>query len=173
MDSARDSYKKWGIILIVFLLIFIPAEIALTRPNALSNFQLMLKLASQEKPKVVSLNKNINQVLQEDHPSLYYLDLEYDPSTKKLSKTDSGGNHGDLPFLLIKPSDSPLVFSYKIETISIKGDTLFTGWKSPYKTVISDKNGKYQLNIVVPYVSGETINIYSAQSEKIWEEKVK
>lgn len=178
MDSAQDPYKKFGIILIVFLLILIPSEIALTRPNAIRNFQLSLKLATQEKPKVTVVSKQISQVVQKeatasaDHPTLYYVDLLYDPALNKVTKKGSGKTTGDLEALDSKPSTSSATFNYKAEAISSQGELIYSGWGSLYKTVITIADGRYEFRVAVPYEAGEKLNIYLANNQKLWEEKI-
>lgn len=168
MDSAQDSYKKWGIILIVFLLIFIPLGITLARSNPTK-----LKLLFQEKPKVTKIDKQISEIRQEQHPSLYFVDLEYDPQTGKSSKKNSGYVNGDLPPLRSEVSFSPETFNFRVEAISPKNELILSGWGSLYKSVISTDDGKYSFRVSIPYVSGETLRVYSIGYQKLWEEKVK
>lgn len=170
MDSV-DSAKKFGIIFII-LLILIPLIIALARLNAIQNLQLKLKLATQEKPKVTVINKQISDILQEEHSNLYFVDLEYDPKTAKVTKKGSGHSHGDMDPLLSKPSSDSGTFNYRVETIYTENEAPLSGWVSFYKTVISTEDGKYIFRTSVPYISGSTLNIYSINNQKLWEEKI-
>lgn len=174
MDSAQDSYKKWGIVLIIFLLIFIPSEIGLTRPNALENLKLKFQTTFSEKPKVTVLeSRQIVQAQIEDHPKLYFVDLEYDPKTGKVIKKGSGYSNGDMAALASKPSSSSGIFNYRIETIPAKNEAPLSGWVYLYETVISTEDGKYQFRTSIPYIFGETLNIHLINNQKIWEEKVR
>lgn len=153
-----------GRVVLVSLLVVIPLSIAYLKLSIFSNIQ--------SKPKVVALNRTVDQIRQENHPSLYYFDLKYDPKSNQALKSGSGEFHGDLPLFLSRPSSDSAVFNHKIETISLKGNILFSGWQSLYKTVIEDPDGKYSFRIVVPYVSGGTVIVYSVKNEKLWEGKV-
>lgn len=158
MDSAQDKYKKWGVALIVFLLILIPAEIA------------FIKSKIVDKPQAAIINKQVSEIKQE-HPSVYFIDLEYDPNTENAVKKFSGYSNEDLTFLDREATNSAQTFTFRVEAVS-NNQILLNGWDSLYKTVITTPDGKYSFRISVPYVSGETINIYKADSKKIFEEKV-
>lgn len=172
MDSAQDSYKKWGIVLIVFLLILIPAEIALTKPNAIENLKLKFQTSFSEKPKVRVIPKE-EVAASFDHPSLYYVDLEYDPTLNKVAKLGSGKASGDLEILLPEPSSSSATFSYKVDAVSAEGKLISSGWVSLYKTVITTESGKYQFRISAQYEKGAKINIYLQNNQRLWEEQIK
>ncbi len=158
MDSAQDSYKKWRIILFIFPLILIPVFVLLLRPS---------------QPKVTKIDKQISEIRQEQHPSLYFVDLEYDPNTGKASKKSSGYFNGDLAPLKPEVSFSPEVFNYRVVTVSPTSEVLASGWESLYKNVILTDNGKYSFRVSIPYAAGETLTVYSIGYQKIWEEKVK
>lgn len=149
--------------LIILLLILIPALSALIGLNS---------YFSQPKPKVTKINKTIEQVQQESHPSLYALNLRYDPNSNTLSKINSGEFRGDLPELLQVPSSGSAVLSHKIETVSLKGKVLYKGWLSLNKSVIINNDGSYSFEVVVPYQKDETVNIYSVKGEKLWQERI-
>lgn len=170
MDSAQDSYKKWGIILIVFLLILIPAEIALTRPNAIDNLKAKFGLAADKTPET---SENKNEVTVESaHPALYFVELEYDPLTKIATRVDSGGFNGDKEALNTKPSTATNKFSYKVEAFSVSGNLLLSGWVTRSRFVISTEEGKYRFRANIPYVPGEILTITSTENKVLWSGKI-
>lgn len=171
MDSG-SQYKKIGTVLIILLLVLIPAEIALTRPNAIQSLQLQLKLTTQEKAKVKVIPKE-EVAADFNHPALYFIDLEYDPISNSVTKISSGKTFGDIEALAQNPSISSGVFNYKIEVISSKRELVSSGWVSLFKTVITKEDGTYIFRVVAPYEKGENLNIYLANNQKLWEESVK
>lgn len=173
MDSGQNSYKKWGVALIFFALIFIPAEIGLTRPNAIQNLKTRIQSFFQKPTQVTVIPKEkVEQQIREDHPSLFFVSLEYDPVLKKATGLNSGGFHGDLPPLASTPSSSSGIFNYKVETISPSGKLLSSGWVSLFESVITAENGKYHFRVTAPYSQGSILNIYSIDNSKLWEEKM-
>lgn len=159
MGFARDFFRKWWIP-IVILLLAIPASV-------------MLFQSTQQQPKITKINKQISEIRQEQHPSLYFVDLEYDPNTQKAIKKSSGYFNGDLTPLKSEISFLPEVFNYRVEAVSKTNEALVSGWESLYKNVILTEDGKYSFRVSVPYIEGETIRIYSIGYQKLWEEKVK
>lgn len=171
MDSVQDPYKRWGIVLIVFLLIFIPLEVALTKPNAISNIQTNLKLAFQKQPQAATIG-SLSEIQQEEHSNLYYVDLYYDPIKKSATKIGVGTSHGDMDPLTSNPSSSSAVFNYKVEIFSPKNQLMTSGWSSLYKNVILTLDGKYKFRVSAPYEQGGVIKVYEADGQKFWEEKM-
>lgn len=171
MEPPSDPYKKIGFIVLILLLFLIPSEIALTRPNALANLNTFFRNILQGPPKVTTLDKNISDIEAQKHPTIFYLDLLYDPISKDVSKLGSGEFHGDGQIFQNQPSSDPSAFNYKIELVSGKGDILLSGWRSPYKEVIANDQGKYKIRTSLQVEKGETIKIY-ADNQKVWEEKI-
>lgn len=153
--ESNDPYKKIGIALFVFLLILIPLEISLLKPQG---------SASNSKDKVAAA-KN-------EYPRLYFVELEYDPSTKTATRIQSGDFAGDTEYLESTPLNSPDKFSFKIETISSSGELLLSGWASRSISIITTTNGKYRFKVFVPYVTGETLTIYSIEDKILWSGKI-
>lgn len=149
--------KRW--LFLVIPLLLIPA--------------IILIFKSSQQPKITIIDKQISEIRQEQHPSLYFVDLEYDPATEKIIKKASVFSNGDMASLKDQPSISPETFSFGVEVISPSKKTLLSGWESLYKTVIETKEGKYFFRVSIPYTKGEILRIYSIGYEKLWEEEVK
>lgn len=149
------NFKKIGIFAFIFLIFFIPLYffgISLTKPNAI------------ETKKITAI--------QQDHPSLYFVDLEYNTKTKNVTKKGSGKINGDHDLLTSEPSSSSGTFSYRLETISTANELLLSGWVTLYQSVITMADGNYRFRASVPYGSGETLNIYSVDNKILWQEKI-
>lgn len=169
MDSAR---LRIGIFAFIFLLFLVPSLIAISSPRSLDILKTKFALIFQE-PKVTKIDKQISEIRQEQHPSLYFIDLEYDPKTEKVAKKASGYFNGDLPSLKSEVTFLPETFTFRIEAISPANEIVLSGWESLYKSVILTEDGKYVFRVSIPYVAGETLNVYSIGYQKLWEEKVK
>lgn len=171
MESAQDPYKKWGIVLIIFLLVLIPGEIYLLKANKnISN----LRGSSNQ----VALTNQINQSQDNSSPTKeasktsqsksFFIAIEYNPNSKIATKIGSGGFNGDSDELKTSPSSSTSKFSYKVETYSSSGQLLSSGWVSKSKFVIAEGNGKYHFRVYVPYVQGNTVKISLDNNEPLW-----
>lgn len=157
MDSAQDSYRKWGIVLIVFLLILIPAEVAFISQSKKNN---SISIKTQER-------------IQPNYPTLYFVELEYDPKTEIAAKKQAGSIKGDKGQLVeATPSSSSDKFNYKVEAVSSSGELLLSGWSSPSKSIISTSDGKYRFKTFIPYASGEIVTIYSSENKILWSGKI-
>lgn len=174
MDSAQDSYKKWGIALIVFLLILIPTEIALTRPKAIDNLKAKLGLVSEENSRITTLENKTNLILSksDENERFYFIDLVYDPTTNKLTEEKSGQAAGHLPAMAPKSSESSETLNLKLEVLS-ENEVIISGWLIKYKDFITKSDGKYHFQASFPYISQAKINIYSISGEKLLEDSIR
>lgn len=159
MEFARDFFRKWWIPVII-LLIAVPASTLLLR-------------STQQQPKITKIDKQISEIRQEQHPSFYFVDLVYDPKTEKVDKKASGYFNGELPPLKSEALVLPETFSFGVEVTSSANRIILSGWNYLYKSVITTDDGKYLFRVSIPYVSGETLRVYSIGYQKLWEEKVK
>lgn len=162
MDSAQDSYKKWGIALVVFLLILIPSGIFLFKSNLTKNLA-DIKTNTNEYPKS---DKNTIQFKS------FFIVLEYDPNLKTATKLGSGGFKGETDKFSDSPSSSNSKFSYKVETYSNSGQLLSSGWISKSKFVITGDNGKYQFRIYTIYAPGNSVKVLSTDNQVFWSGKI-
>lgn len=175
MDSTAPNFKKIGFFTFAFLIFFIPLYffgISLTKPGAIESLKTKLSLF-EERPRVIQQeSKQISskEESEEEGPVLYYLDLEYDPTTSKLAKIGSGYSHGHLSSLKPEPSTSEETINFRMEEISPSNQVTSNGWISRYKDAISKTDGKYRFRASADYVPGGKISIYSINNQNLLEE---
>lgn len=126
-------------------------------------------LSSSTAPKIASQGK-LTALISEDHPELFYVDLDYNPENDAVIQRNSGLVNGDPSPLFSNPpkEGKPEKFVYKIEVISESKEVTQSGWFYVYKEIAQTESGRLILKVSVKYQPKSLIRVYLPNNKLIW-----
>lgn len=158
--------KTYLVILGYFLiLIIIPITFYLFKDPIKANF---FKTKVQVQPKLVR-ETTISQAATENHPKLFYADLEYDPQTGLVTQNALGKTNGDPPPLLPSPPSITLDnLIYKVEVVSDENVLLRSGWGVIPKEIAQTPQKTLSFRITTLYENQAMVRVILPEKGIIW-----
>ncbi|KKQ65545.1 MAG: hypothetical protein US86_C0010G0019 [Candidatus Daviesbacteria bacterium GW2011_GWA2_38_24] len=118
-------------------------------------------------------SKNTNSGLYyQNHPTLYAIKLEYDPSNETTTERATGTVQADPPYKLSsQPKSDPDFFVYKVEVLD-SNKIIESGWYQLLKKEILTSKNTYLFTINVTYSPKKFIRITLPDKTAIWSGKM-
>lgn len=164
--KPKIPIKIFLIVIAIILMTAVPLSFLFVFPR----LNLTNPFSQKTEPKLIKQG-NISELSLEiqDHPKLFYADLEYDPKTGVTTQLTTGTNNGDPPPLLPnKPkTTSSSKFIYKVEVTS--GSTILqSGWVTDYMEIIQTPEGKLNFRVTATYYPKAFVKVFLSDNQLIW-----
>lgn len=174
-NQPKISSKKKILLsrIFVFILIVVPLGIYFIKADVINTIGSQFKIITQPSQNAkITEQINSSKIINEQHGTLFYADLEYNPRSQETKEVDRGTSNGDLNPLSSSPASSSAMVSYKIVVESDKNELLLSGWTNLYKRVILGPTGNYRFTVSAPYYKNANVSVYTFDNKKIWQSKI-
>lgn len=122
--------------------------------------------STEVKPKLVKESNTFEEAIN-SHPSIYFVNLEYDPKSGLVMQKNSGTGNSDRPILDVdQPKNLPNYFTYKLEVKSEKDELLQSGWVQLPLKILLTKQNTLELRINTIYQKNAIITVSIPQDNQ-------
>lgn len=119
-------------------------------------------------PKLIREIVPSQNIINEDHPTLFIAKLDFDPKTNTVIQKSITTSRGDLPLLLNSPpATSSAKFVYRVDVRTDKNRQLQAGWSWVYKEM-KNKEGRLEFQITTVYEPKAIVRVYLPNDRQIW-----